>query len=169
MELESNLRNTFYWGPIYWNILHNISKQIDEQYYRPFYQQIKNIFLNIILQNLNSIIPCETCKNNYFTSLECALQEWKLIKPNKDYYLQSLVFLLHNCVNEKRGVKKFLFFEVLKNNNLKSIQIEKFNEIIKKLNFTNEISYKALEGLIHMLYNSDFSYPKKKTLNTKGA
>jgi hypothetical protein len=148
-----NIRDTFYWGPIYWNVLHNISKKIDEKHSSPFlYTPLKNIFLNIILQNLNNILPCETCKNNYKMSLECALQKWKSMDPQKSFYLQSLVFVLHNCVNKKRGVHTFLFFDTIKK--LKPIEIKKFREINQELNFTDEISYIALEGLIRMLYPS---------------
>lgn len=162
MDIEfHNVQNTFYWGPIYWNVLHNIAKKIDEFSYNiKFFMYIKNIFIYLILFNLKNILPCDTCKNNYYVSLQCALKNWYDMKPQEYYYIQSLVFVLHNCVNLKRNTKKFLFFDTIKN--LKPIEINKFIEINQQLKFTDEISYKALVGLFHILY--PFSHQEMKKL-----
>jgi hypothetical protein len=145
-----NFRNTSFWGPIYWNILHNISKKIDLQKYQNN-KKIKNKFYNILLK-FNTILPCETCAKNYSQSFQCAIQQWKEKKPQKNYFYQSFIYLLHSCVNIKTNKKSPLFFDTHLDEKNVYTYFKKFQEINTVLNTIHEQVYIELVDLFHILF-----------------
>lgn len=100
---NEELKNPYVWGPVYWNILHNLAFKIDSL---PNIENIKLTmeFLNI-LKHLNEILPCDSCASSYVATFENA-SKLKLFYEQVDFkkneMLQKLLYYLHSCVNIKK-------------------------------------------------------------------
>ena len=102
MTFYLNYKDTSYWGPIYWNILHHLAKKVDENT-----NEIKNKFLNI-LKNFTSLIPCDDCSSTYLKTLNYAFELLLLNNVVTKYYFQKLIYYLHLCVAVKKYEEKNL-------------------------------------------------------------
>jgi hypothetical protein len=109
------------WGPHLWFSLHSISFNYPLQ---PSIEDINNY--NIFFSNLQEVIPCSVCKENYKRHLN--------EHPLKDYLdnRKSLVFWvidMHNMVNIELG-KKILSYDIV---------IKKYEDVYqKKIVLNNE-------------------------------
>ena len=97
MSFYLNYKDTNYWGPIYWNILHNLAKKVDESENE---EDTSNFFS--ILKNFTSLIPCDDCSSTYINTLKQALQILNVCKVIKRFYFQHLLYYLHLCVTIKK-------------------------------------------------------------------
>lgn len=102
MTFYLNYKDTLYWGPIYWNILHNLAKKVDAA---P--EEIKTKFL-YILKNFKSLIPCDDCSSTYLKTLGYAFELITLNNVIPNYYFQKLIYYLHLCVAVKKEEEKNL-------------------------------------------------------------
>ena len=96
MTFYLNYKDTSYWGPIYWNILHNLAKKVDKSS-----QETKNKFL-YILKNFTTLIPCDDCSSTYMKTLGYAFELLSLNNVINEYYFQKLIYYLHLCVTVKK-------------------------------------------------------------------
>jgi hypothetical protein len=117
MTFYLNYKDTSYWGPIYWNILHNLAKKVDENN-----DEIKNKFLHII-KNFKSLIPCDDCSSTYLKTLDYAFELILLNNVLTKYYFQKLIYYLHLCVAVKKKEEKNLeiFIDLIR----KKVSLEK--------------------------------------------
>jgi hypothetical protein len=95
MSFFLNYKDTNYWGPMYWNVLHNFADKVDNSN-----EIIKKKFLEII-NNFRGIIPCDDCAQSYEYTLECAKYLLMINYLNKNYF-KKLIYYLHLCVNIKK-------------------------------------------------------------------
>lgn len=174
MNFYLNYKEPNYWGPIYWNVLHNFAKKIDS---------LNNLKLKYkflyILNNLQTIIPCDECSSTYQKTLRKAQYILKIKNENS---FSKLVYYIHLCVNIKKinddssNLDKFIdnlnfssnletiyktmfpnnvYFGPNVLNELKPIDFDRFTTYFQKFTsqqFVHLHVYTLMEELFHILY-----------------
>jgi hypothetical protein len=94
------------WGPMAWNLLHNIADHFPDE----LSHKLKEIYINFIY-NFEYFLPCDICIRHYRDYINHT--KINIRKLNKKY-LQEYICNLHNNVNEIKGKKQYSFKECLK-------------------------------------------------------
>ena len=116
------------WGPYIWTFLHCFTMRIKEEY---FEEEKKNIIDNIF--KICNSLPCPLCAIDATEYLK--KHNFKLIKTKN--HLITIIFNLHNHVNNKLKQKEFEYTDLEKTYNIYNFQ----KLIIGYINLSNNINY----------------------------
>lgn len=111
--------NTYYWGPMMWEILHIISFDYPIHPTIKEKEDMKNFLLG-----LRNVLPCVYCRKNYARNINEMPMK---LDCRKDLALWMID--LHNEVNGKEGKRHYSYEEVLKDYEKK---------LDKKINLTQD-------------------------------
>jgi len=86
------------WGPIVWNILHQLSiqQEIPQQF-----QKDKILQYKWLIEHIESIIPCEECRKH--------VQQYRRSHPTYMNNPKEWMWEFHNAVNQRLGKEPFPF------------------------------------------------------------
>ena len=131
---------TAIWGPSMWHFLHTISfnypmrpTKEEKQHYRDF------------MNNLQNILPCKYCRENYKKNLKNAGWSMKSLQ-NRDAF-SKFVYRLHNEVNKQLGKRNDLTYQAVR---------DRYEGYRSRCLSTHEmkelLNSKKEKGCIHPLY-----------------
>ena len=153
-----------FWGPIVWNFLHYLAKNI-------IINKENKLQAFLFLQSLSFILPCNICSVHYKKYLykENPLEQNKINKQ----YLIKWICKLHNSVNEKLDKKKFTFTECKnRKNKLENIKFFIFINIIIYYFSEKKLSINHFNQIKQFFISLSYIYPSieirneiKKTIN----
>jgi len=98
--------NTTKWGASFWETLHFVSFGYPVNPDKNKQDQYKNFYLSV-----QHILPCINCRNSYSVFIKILPIDNYL---NSRHNLTLWVYLIHNLVNQKLGVRNYPSFEQVK-------------------------------------------------------
>ena len=142
-----------FWGPILWNFLHYLAKNVT-------INKENKLQIYLFLQSISFILPCNICALHYKKYLfkENKLEQNKI---NREYLIKWIC-KLHNSVNEKLNKKKFSFTECKnRKNKLENIKFFIFINIFIYYFSKKKISINHFNNIKQFFISLSYIYPSK--------